>query len=219
MLEEVDERLGMALGVHAHEGAELQEAGVDPPPAALEFPRHGSDQIVAEPRVRLFVGELVDLVGRDPHVDRPRHQGQARGLDIGAVHRHDRGRGERRDGRLADRDDMAILADMADEIDQVPGIVLQPEAARVELDVARIDPVGEIDLMVAQHRPQRAAQQRGEMAGHRRHQQHLRIVGAALLRKMQQLAERRAHRAVLRHRARSRRAPRRRRRRNRADRA
>ena len=109
----------MALGVHAHERAELKEAGIDPPPPALEFPRHHADQIVAEPLERLFVGELVDLVGRDAHVDRPRHQRQARRLNIGAVHRHDGGRGERRNGRLADRDDMAILADMADEIDEM----------------------------------------------------------------------------------------------------
>ena len=75
-----------------------------------------------------------------------------------------RGRGERRDRRLADRDDVAVLADEADEVDQVLGIVLEREIAVLELDVARVDPVGDVDLMVAKQRADRAAQKRREMA-------------------------------------------------------
>ena len=201
MLEEVDERLGMALGVHAHEGAELQEAGVTRRPRPTNF--HGTVPIrLSRNHAYGFsLASWLTLLGAIRTSIGPAIKVRLAGSTLAPSIAMHRGRGERRDGRLADRDDMAILPDMADEIDQVPGVVLQPEAAGVERDVARIDPVGEIDLMVAQHRPERAAQQRGEMAGHGGHQQHLRIVGAALLRKMQQLAERRAHRAVLRRRA------------------
>ena len=115
-------------------------------------------------------------------VDRTGHQRQARRLDPVAVARHDRGRRERRDGRLADGDDVAILADEADEVDQVAGIVLEREFAVLELDVARVDPVGDVDLVVAQQRADRAAQQRREMARHRRDQEDLGIVLAACFR-------------------------------------
>ena len=205
---QVDERLGMALGVHAHEGGKLQEAGIDPSPSALEPRGHDSDQIVAKPRERFLVGELIDLVGRDAHVDRPRHQRQARRLDFGPVHRQHRGRGERRDAGLAHRDDVAILADMVDEVDDVLGIVLEAEPALFELYVARIQPVGDEHLMVSQHCADRAAQKRGEVAGHRRDEQHLGIGRAALLLKVKQIAERRRAAPLALRRREPRRAPR-----------
>ena len=92
---------------------------------------------------------------------------------------------------------MAVLADEADEVDQVLGIVLEREIAVFELYVARVDPVGDEHLMVAQQRADRAAQQGGEMAGHRRDEQDLGIVLAALAAKAQKLAERRPQDALL----------------------
>ena len=191
MMEEVDEGFRVPLGVHAHEGAELKKAGIDAPPAAFELGRHGSDHIGAEPFDRLLLGELVDLGRRDAGVDRTGHQRETRRLDAVALASHDRGRRERRDGRLANGDDVAILADEADEVDQVAGIVLEREFAVLELDVARVDPVGDVDLVVAQQRADRAAQQGGEMARHRRDQEDLGIVLAACFAEMEQLAERR----------------------------
>ena len=114
-----------------------------------------------------------------------------------ALARHDRGRRKRRDRRLTDRDDVAVLADEAHEVDEVLGIVLEREAAVFELDVARIDPVGDEHLVVAQERADRAAQKGGEMPRHGRDQQDLGIVLAALLAEAKQLAERRPHDAPL----------------------
>ena len=84
---------------------------------------------------------------------------------------------------------MAIPADEADEVDEVASIVLEREAAVLELDVARVDPVGDVDLMVAQESADRATQKGREVAGHRRDQKNLGIVRAACLAKMEELAE------------------------------
>jgi hypothetical protein len=81
-------------------------------------------------------------------------------------------------------------ADLVEEGDEVVGVVLQPEAAGMERNVARVMPVGDVDVVILQQRLHGAAQQRGEMAGHRRHQQHARLLGPVLLPEMQERAER-----------------------------
>ena len=58
--------------------------------------------------------------------------------------------------------------DVVDEVVEVEAAVLQP-------DVARIVPVGDVDVVLGEHRAHGAAQQGGEMARHRRHQQHPRL--------------------------------------------
>ena len=70
------------------------------------------------------------------------------------------------------------------------GVILQPEAAGMKRNVARIVPVGDVDVVVLQQRLHGAAQQGREMAGHRRHQQQPRLLGRILLLEMQQRAER-----------------------------
>ena len=193
MVEEVDEGSRVPLGVHAHERAKLKKSRIDAPPAPLELRRHGADHVGAEPFDRLFLGELVDFGRRHPRVDRTGQQCQARRLDPVALARHDRCRRKRRDRRLAHRNDMAILSNEAHEVDEVLGIVLQREGAILKLDVARIDPVGDVHLMIAQQSAGRATQKRGEVARHGRDQKDLAIVLAALLAEAKQLAERRPH--------------------------
>src|ERR1700758_4657163 len=92
---------------------------------------------------------------------------------------------------------MTVLADEADEIDEGLGIVLEREVAVLELDVARVDPVGDKDRVVAQQGPNRAAQKGGEVAGHRGDEEHLRLVLSALPAETEQLAERRPQDAAL----------------------
>src|ERR1700733_13188654 len=77
------------------------------------------------------------------------------------------------------------------------GIVLERETAILELDVARIDPVGDEHLVVAQERADRAAQKSGEVARHGRDEKDFRIVLPALFAKAKQLAERRPHDTAL----------------------
>ena len=201
VMKQIDEGFRVALGVHAHEGAELQESRIDPPSAALEFIRHDSDQIIAEPFDRLLVGEIVDLGGRDARVDRARHQGEAGGNQVRTFGRHD-GRGaERRHRRLTNRHDVATLADEADEIDQMLSVVGEAEGAFLQLDVARVDPVGDENLVILEEGADGAAQQRREMARHRRHQQDFGVVGGAFPLEVQQLAKGRAGRPPLRDRS------------------
>ena len=150
-----------------------------------------------EPLDRLFLREFVDLGRRDAGVDRPGHQGEARRLEPIALARHDRRRRKRRDRRLTDCNNVAVLANEAHEVDDMLGIVLEREAAVLELDVARIDPVGDEHLVVAQQCADRAAQKRGEMPRHGRDQKDLGIILAACLLEAKQLAERRPQDSAL----------------------
>jgi glutathione S-transferase len=66
-------------------------------------------------------------------------------------------------------------------------------------NVARIVPVGDIDVVILQQRFHRAAQQRRKVAGHWRHQQHARLRRRICLAEMQQRAERRREHDFLGH--------------------
>ena len=63
-------------------------------------------------------------------------------------------------------------------IDQIDEIV-EPEAAVAQRHVARIDPVGQIDVVVGQRGRDGAAQQGREMPRQRRDDQQLRLVERA----------------------------------------
>ncbi|MNF01419.1 hypothetical protein D3C80_2004060 [compost metagenome] len=62
---------------------------------------------------------------------------------------------------------------------------IEAEAPGYQRDIARIVPVGDIDVVVGQHGLRRAAQQRGKVAGHRRHQQHARLAADAVAAEVQ----------------------------------
>ena len=71
------------------------------------------------------------------------------------------------------------------------GIFVETEFALIEWNVAGVVPVGDVDVVILQQGLHGAAQQRCEMAGHRRHQQQARLLRRILLLEMQQRAERR----------------------------
>ena len=113
--------------------------------------------------------------------------------------------GEHRHGRLADRHDVRVGAEHANELDDVVDEVVEVEAAHGERDVARVDPIGDVDFVVGQHRLDGAAQQRRVVTRHRRHDQHLGVVALAGERglvalEVQQTAERRRGDDLLAHR-------------------
>ena len=60
------------------------------------------------------------------------------------------------------------------------GIFVEAESAVIERNVARIVPVGDVDVVILQQGLHGAAQQRREMPGHRRHQQQPRLFRANL---------------------------------------
>ena len=79
-------------------------------------------------------------------------------------------------------------------------IVVEAEAAVRGRHVARIVPVGDVDVVLGQHGAHGGAQQRREMAGQRRDQQHARLRLLDVLLEMQQRAERRDVGGLLGHR-------------------
>ena len=102
------------------------------------------------------------------------------------VLRHDGRGGERRHRRLADRHHVRARAQLIEKIDQVLGIFVEAEPALIERNVAGVMPVGDVNVVILQQGFHRAAQQGGEVAGHRRHQQHARLLRRVLLLEMQQ---------------------------------
>ena len=192
-----DMRVDMPFQVHRHERRQLHEARVNPPPRARKAPRHGGDQFLVEPFDRLRPRQHVDLGRVHPRVERSRHQGQAARLGGIALLRHDRGGRQSRHRRLAYRHDMRARPDGALELDQMLDIGIETEAPGLGRDVAGVLPVGDVQIVIRQHRPHGLAQQRREMAGHRRHQHHPGLLDGDVLAEMQQGAERRVHRGFL----------------------
>ena len=176
---------------HRYEGGELHEAGIDLAECAVALDRHVVDQVLLEPFDRLAFGEFVDLGRLDAGVDRTGHQGQRRRACGMIVLRHDGRRRQRRDRRLADRHHVRARSHLVEEGDQMLGVILQAEPAVAERNVARVVPVGDVDVVVLQQRLHGAAQQRREMAGHRGHQQQARLLRRIHLLEPQQRAERR----------------------------
>ena len=181
MLEHLPVRDHVVAEVHRHEARELQEARIDLPPRAGIAHRHGRDDVLLEPAERPLGGERVHRGRRFARVDRAAHHGERRRavrMRVGAHHRH-RGIGRYRGlaHRQHVRPRIAVLADKGEELDQIIDIVVEVEAAGRQRHQLRVAPVGDVDVRHRQHPLDRAAQQRGIMAGHRRDDQQL---GAAL---------------------------------------
>ena len=177
--------------VHAHEPGKLEEARIDPPPAAAILHRHRRDHVVPEPLDRALHREVVDRGRRAAGVDRAAHHRQRRragGVTPGVHHRR---RGERGDRRLAHRDHVRIGPDEGEELNQVIDVVVEVEAPRAHRHVARVGPVGDEHLARFHDALDRAAQQRGIVTAHRRDDQHSgRVYGQALAGEAAQVAER-----------------------------
>ncbi len=191
----------VALHVHRHEGGQLHEAGIDLPASPRMAIGHGGDQLLLEPRHGLGQRQLVDLGRRRPGVHRPAHQGH--GARLGGVlvlgHQGDGGQGV--DARLAHRHHMRPRAHRLQELHDVVDIVVKAEGALAQRHVPGVGPVGDVDVVVAQQRLDRAAQQGGEMARQRRHQKHLGLGRLeTVLGEMDQIAEGQPGRHLLDHR-------------------
>ena len=113
---------------------------------------------------RPLVGQPVHLGRTHPRVDRPGHQGhRARRRNVLELGHH-RDRGQRRHRGLADRDQVRARPERLEEADQVGDVVLEPEAALADRDVARVVPVGDPHVVVAQHGLHGAAEGWGAIA-------------------------------------------------------
>ena len=74
---------------------------------------------------------------------------------------------------------MHVGAEKSDELAHVVDVVVDMELALFQRHHARVDPVGDVHVVVRQHGAHRVAQQRGKVPRQRRHQQHLGLRGDA----------------------------------------
>jgi hypothetical protein len=186
----------MAVEVHRHEAGKLQETRIDPAHETEIGKRDRDDHVLLEPVERLLMGQIVRLFRVLGGVDGRAHQGHRGGAGRVVVLGHHRGGGEHRDARLADRHDrdpLTLGAEELTEFNEIVDVVVEVEPPFRQRHVAGVDPVGDVDVMFRQHRLDRAAEQGGEMAGHRRDDQNLGIaapfrrIGVAA--EMQQVAK------------------------------
>ena len=136
---------------------------------------------LAEPIDAALFGKLVDRGRIDARVDRTAHQGHGHrhvGIVVGL---HQRDGRHHRHRRLAHRDDMGVAAERVQDRDHVVDIIVEIETALRQRHHARVDPVGDVDVVIGQERLHRAAQQRREMARHRRDDQQPRLRPARLM--------------------------------------
>ena len=158
--------------VHRHEPAELQEAGIDLAAMPWIDRRNRRDDILFKPRERSLGGECVDRRRGFAGIDRPAHHRERGGEGRVVRRRHQRYGGIGRDRWLADGEHVRTWADMLQEFHQIVDIIIKVEAAVFGRGIFRVAPVSDPDVVRWQQSLDRAAQQRGEMAGHRCHDQH-----------------------------------------------
>ena len=175
MLELAHVGVDVPVEVHADERGELQEARIDPAHRARIGEGHRRDDVLAEPHHRVAHRQIIGRGRADARVDRAAHQGDRSRLARILVGGHQRGRRHHRHRRLADRDDMDVRPEIAAELHDVVDVVVEIEVALGERHLAGVGPVGDVHVVVGQQRLDRAAQQGGVVAAHRRHHQHLGI--------------------------------------------
>ncbi len=190
MLELAHVGVHMPVEIHADEGGELQETRIDAAQRARIVERQGRDHVLAEPHHRVAHRQVVGNGRALPRVDRTAHQGDRLGLARVLGFGHQRGGGHHRHRGLADGDHMHVGAEVATELDDVVDIVVEVEVALGERHLAGVRPVGDVHVVLGQQRLDGAAQQGGEVAAHRRHDQHLGIAMRGVAMEAQELAER-----------------------------
>ena len=192
MPEQFAVRVDMAVEIHGHESAKLQEARINAAHHARVRRRHFHDYVVAEPVRALFLCQFIDRGGIAPRVDGAAHQDHRLWRARVVVGIHQRHRGQHRNRRLAHRHDARAGAEMAQELRDIIDIVVEIECAADRRNHAGVDPVGDVNIVMRQHRLHGSAQQRGIVARHRRDDQHL-VLGSTpvvvQLAKVQKTAE------------------------------
>ena len=167
------ERLDVPVRVHADEGGELQESRIDHAADALVLEAHALDHRLFELAHGHTASEVGHIRGRGVGVDRAADQGQRARLrirvDLGQVG----GRGQRQRRGLTHGDHVGVGPEVAHEVHQVEGVILNVELAAANGDVARVVPVGDVDFAIHQERLHGGADECRVVPGHRGDQQDL----------------------------------------------
>ena len=103
---------------------------------------------------------------------------------------HHGGRGQHLHAGLAHGDHVRAGPIFSSNLMRWLDVVVEAEAAGVSAHIAGIVPIGYADVVLRQQRAHQAAQQRGEVAGQRRHDQHARLGDLDVLLEMQQACRR-----------------------------
>ena len=150
--------------------------------------RHLGDDVLLEPVEAVILGQRVHRRRALAGVDRPAHQRDRGGHAEVAPFGHDRGRGDHRHARLAHRDHVGVGAEEVQEVDDVVDVVVEIELIRLHRDHAGVAPVGDVDLVIRQHRLDGAAKQSRVVARERGHDQHPRVLQLHLALEVEQMA-------------------------------
>ena len=167
--------LHVAVEIHGHEARQLQEARIDLPAAGRPRPGHVGDDVAAKPIGAALLGQRVHHGGIDARVDGSAGQYQRQRHARIAVGFHQCSRSQHGHRWLAHRKHMHVAAKKAEHIHHQVDVVVEIEPACRQRHVARVLPIGDVDVVVGQKRLDRAAQQRCKVAGHGRHEQQARM--------------------------------------------
>ena len=165
---------GVAVGVHGHKAGVLQKAGVHAPTGTGVVVGHAVDDVVLKPLKAALHGQVVHRGGRTLGVDGAPHHGHGQ-RSFFAPAGHERDGRQHRHGGLAYADDVAVAIaclQVANEFLHVVDVVVQVKFALRQGNHAGVFPVGDIDLVVAQHAAHGIAQQGGVVAGQGGDDQH-----------------------------------------------
>ena len=184
----------MVAQIHRHKARELQKTRIYPPSRPFIIRRDGRNDILDEPFMRAACGVVVDRRRRFAGVNRTAHHRQGAWPQRMVLRAHHRSSSISRDGRLTHRQHMgtasaSIGADEFKPFDEIIDVGFKIETAAGQRHIARIFPIGDIDIMRCHHALDRAAQQRREMAGHRRANEQPRLRAAAFIDEPLQLAK------------------------------
>ena len=169
----------MGLHVHGDERRQLRQPGIDHAPGTAILEAHGLDRQMLQLTHGDAVAEIGDLGRGGVGVDGAADQGQGARLRGRLLLRQDGGRDKGQGRRLTHRDDIHVGTQVADEIDQVAGIILDVELALADRNVAGIVPIGHVEFAVVQKRQHGRAHQGRIVTRHRRDQQDLAGQGVA----------------------------------------
>ena len=178
MIEHVDMRRDMALEIHRHKAGELQKAGIDLAPHRRVGERHGVNAVAFEPVDAALFGELVHRRGIDARVDGPAHQNHRLWRMRAVLRLEQRNSADQRHRGLTDAERMQRRAiiffrQMLHHLGEIVDVIVEIEAAIGQRHIARVAPVGDVNVIGRQKGFDRAAQQGRVMARHGRNDQQL----------------------------------------------
>ena len=161
----------MAFEIHVDEAGQLQEARIHPAHRARIHGRHRLDQIVPEPFIRTLFSQFIGHGGGFSRINGRAHEGHRGRTRRIFILSHQRNRRQGRRARLTDRHHMGVVAQRRDHLAHIEHVITEIEASVIDRNLARIRPVGDVDLVIRQKGLDRAAQQGRVMARHGRHDQ------------------------------------------------